>query len=486
MVRLTISRYFRNIQVILLLILVYSGMFVSPAFSNSSIQLTWEASLEPDLMGYKVYMGTSPGSHPTINDTGLTSSHLFQNLPDGKTYYFIVTAYDQGGNVSGPSDEVNVEISDTTPPTIPGTVSLTSQSNVEISFTWVPSTDNVSVTSYEITRNGVVLGQSPTNYFIDGGITSGNTYAYTVRALDSGGNTSEWSSPLEVTVESQDTTAPSVPQQLTLDSMSNTQVALTWTAATDNVGVTGYQVARENVVIGQTATTTFADGTASAGTTYSYTVQAMDASGNVSGWSNPLEVTVESQDTTAPSVPQQLTLNSMSNTQVALTWTAATDNVGVTGYQVARDSVALGQTATTTFIDTTTSAGSTYAYTVQAMDASGNVSGWSQPLQATTPQDVVSLTVSTSGKGSVTSSPNGINCPKQNCTANYPLGTVVTLTAAPGKDWSFDGWSGSCTGTALCSITMDSSMTVTANFSKGSQTGTGGGKGNGGGKGRNK
>jgi chitodextrinase len=394
MVRLTISRYFRNIQVILLLILVYSGMFVSPAFSNSSIQLTWEASPDPDLMGYKVYMGTSPGSHPTINDTGLTPSHLFQNLPDGKTYYFIVTAYDQGGNVSGPSDEVNVEISDTTPPTIPGTVSLTSQSNVEISFTWVPSTDNVSVTSYEITRNGVVLGQSPTNYFIDGGITSGNTYAYTVRALDSGGNTSEWSSPLEVTVES--------------------------------------------------------------------------------------------QDTTAPSVPQQLTLNSMSNTQVALTWTAATDNVGVTGYQVARDSVALGQTATTTFIDTTTSAGSTYTYTVQAMDASGNVSGWSQPLQATTPQDVVSLTVSTSGKGSVTSSPNGINCPKQNCTANYPLGTVVTLTAAPGKDWSFDGWSGSCTGTALCSITMDSSMTVTANFSKGSQTGTGGGKGNGGGKGRNK
>jgi chitodextrinase len=148
----------------------------------------------------------------------------------------------------------------------------------------------------------------------------------------------------------------------------------------------------------------------------------MDASGNASAWSLPLEVTVASQDTTAPSVPQNLTLDSASTTQVAFSWAASTDNVAVTGYQVARNTVVIGQTATTAFVDATTSAGTTYTYTVQAMDASGNSSGWSQPLQATTPQDVALLTVSTSGKGSVTSSPNSINCPKQNCTGGPLVG----------------------------------------------------------------
>ena len=116
MTRLTIPRYSRSIQTIPLLILVFLGIFVSPVFANSSIQLTWEASPAPDILGYKVHMGTSSGSYPMTNDAGLTQSFLFQNLADGKTYYFIVTAYDQMQNQSVPSEEVNVQIPDSTPP----------------------------------------------------------------------------------------------------------------------------------------------------------------------------------------------------------------------------------------------------------------------------------------------------------------------------------------------------------------------------------
>ena len=57
MVSSTIPRYHRNIRAIPLLILFFLGLFSSPAFANSSIQLTWEANQEPDLVGYKVYMG---------------------------------------------------------------------------------------------------------------------------------------------------------------------------------------------------------------------------------------------------------------------------------------------------------------------------------------------------------------------------------------------------------------------------------------------
>ena len=57
----------------------------------------------------------------------------------------------------------------------------------------------------------------------------------------------------------------------------------------------------------------------------------------------------------------------------------------------------------------------------------------------------VALTVTSAGSGSgtVTSTPSGINCPGT-CTANFASGTQVTLTATPGTNFTFDGWSGAC------------------------------------------
>jgi chitodextrinase len=171
-------------------------------------------------------------------------------------------------------------------------------------------------------------------------------------------------------------------------------------------------------------------------------------------------------DTTSPSVPQSLTLNSTSDTQVTFSWTASTDNVGVTGYDVARNNVFIGQSTTNAFVDRTTSPGMTYQYTVMARDANGNVSAWSAPLQFTTSQVLAQLNVSISGKGAVVSTPNGINCPTQSCSANYTNETLLTLTAIAENGWKFSGWSGSCTGTGPCSIALTENRTVNANFSK--------------------
>jgi len=75
------------------------------------------------------------------------------------------------------------------------------------------------------------------------------------------------------------------------------------------------------------------------------------------------------------------------------------------------------------------------------------------------------LMVSTSGKGAVTSSSAGINCGKT-CSANYPTGASVTLTATPGASFAFIGWSGACTGTGPCSVSMTNAQTVNATFRK--------------------
>ena len=74
------------------------------------------------------------------------------------------------------------------------------------------------------------------------------------------------------------------------------------------------------------------------------------------------------------------------------------------------------------------------------------------------------LSVSVSGTGTVTSSPAGINCTTGTCSAAFAQGTNVSLTATPGANQSFAGWSGACTGTGACSVSMTAAQSVTATF----------------------
>ena len=104
---------------------------------------------------------------------------------------------------------------------------------------------------------------------------------------------------------------------------------------------------------------------------------------------------------------------------------------------------------------------------------SGDCTGTTNPCQVTvdTAKNVTAtftlvqrlLTVNVSGSGSVTSTPAGISCPTT-CGAGYPNGTPVTLTATGS---GFLGWSGGCTGTGPCQVTMNADTTVTATFSGG-------------------
>ena len=76
------------------------------------------------------------------------------------------------------------------------------------------------------------------------------------------------------------------------------------------------------------------------------------------------------------------------------------------------------------------------------------------------------LTVSKvgSGSGAVVSSPWSVIDCGETCTAPYGRGTVVTLTARPEGDSTFDGWEGACSGTNPCAVTIDAAKTVTARF----------------------
>lgn len=89
-------------------------------------------------------------------------------------------------------------------------------------------------------------------------------------------------------------------------------------------------------------------------------------------------------DTQAPSVPTSLTASGTTQTSTTLSWTASTDNVGVTGYEVFQDGTSIGTTSGTSLNVSGLTTATTYAFTVQAQDAAGNASASSAALNVTT------------------------------------------------------------------------------------------------------
>ncbi|TVX93670.1 glycoside hydrolase family 19 protein [Paenibacillus agilis] len=89
-------------------------------------------------------------------------------------------------------------------------------------------------------------------------------------------------------------------------------------------------------------------------------------------------------DTVAPSVPTGLVSSSPTTTSLTLSWTASTDNVGVSKYDIFRNAVKVGSSTTTSYTDTGLTANTAYSYTIKALDAAGNTSAASTALSATT------------------------------------------------------------------------------------------------------
>ncbi|HEX4725299.1 MAG TPA: CARDB domain-containing protein [Pseudonocardiaceae bacterium] len=173
-----------------------------------------------------------------------------------------------------------------------------------------------------------------------------------------------------------DTTPPTAPTNLAFTQPSSTQIALTWKAATDNVGVTGYDIFLNNALLTSVPATTltFTD-TEAASVTATYFVRAHDAAGNQSANSNSVTRTGQGGDTTPPTAPTNLVVTTPTSGHITLTWGAATDNVGVASYSVFRngsfDATVSGTTLTFSEAQPDTA---TVMYFVEALDAAGNQS----------------------------------------------------------------------------------------------------------------
>jgi fibronectin type 3 domain-containing protein len=222
-----------------------------------------------------------------------------------------------------------------------------------------------------------------------------------------------------------DVKPPSAPTNVSGSAASPNQVNLSWTASSDDVGVTNYKIYRgangaTPALLATTTTNTasYTDTSVSASTTYTYQVQAIDAAGNVSAMSVPVATvtTPSSADATPPSAPSLLKAESVSYNEINLGWAGSTDETGgtgVSGYRVFRQGpgdtsyTLLATTSSTgagstSYIDTTVKPSSSYSYYVTAFDGANNVSGPSNTIAVATPAGPSSQTYTFTAAGDAT------------------------------------------------------------------------------------
>lgn len=174
------------------------ALAASPA-SGSRIELDWAAASDDvAVTGYTVRRDgdvIATTSETRYSDSGLTPN---------TTYSYTVDAFDAAGNTSPQSDAAEATTSavpDTTPPSVPSSLTASAPSGTQIDLNWAASGDSVGVAGYTVRRDGEIVDTTVDNQYSDLGLVPNTTYTYTVDAFDAAGNASVESAMAQATTQ---------------------------------------------------------------------------------------------------------------------------------------------------------------------------------------------------------------------------------------------------------------------------------------------
>ena len=386
---------------------------------------TWTTILAstPNDGSQAVTIPNTPSSQCRIMVKG--TNHIFFDVSNSN---FTITA-GTGADTTAPSTPLNL------------TASGTTQTTTNLS--WSASTDNVGVTGYNIYQGATQIGTSTSTSYNVTGLTAATTYSFTVRAKDAAGNLSASSNTASVTTLSSGGTGPtyctsqgnsvadeyisrvqlntinnpstgnngytdftSISTGLTKGSSYTITVTPTWTGSTYSEGYAvwidynqngSFDDSGELVWSNAASTTTPVSGSFSVPSSATNGATRMRVSMKYNGIPTSCEtfsygevedytvnISGATADTTAPTAPTSLSASGTTQTTTNLSWTASTDNVGVTGYNVYQGTTQIGTSTSTSYNVTGLTAATTYSFTVRAKDAAGNISNSSNTVSVTT------------------------------------------------------------------------------------------------------
>jgi chitodextrinase len=321
---------------------------------------------------------------PAADDTGVTGYEVLRggevvfttrsleaslgDLPAGR-HCFGVRASDAAGNRSTPVEACGV-VPDTTPPSTPAAPGVSAPGETSVVLRWSPSTDDVGVTGYEVARDGRVIARSTEPAAGDEGLLASTAHCYTVRARDAAGNLSDPSPP--ACVVTPDLTPPTSPAPVVATPLSDRSLRVAWIASTDNVGVAGYEVLREGLVVARSTEPSAEVKGLAPGRDYCVEVRAFDAAGHRSSHASP--ACAHTPDLTPPSAPGGIMAAATSSSRVSVVWSPSTDDVGVAGYEIRREGRPVARSGSTAWLESSLAPAAEYCYDLRAFDAAGNLS----------------------------------------------------------------------------------------------------------------
>ncbi len=359
------------------------------ARTATSLVLQWQPGIDNvGVHHYNVFRGASPAVAGQVKVAETTTlSHTFTGLTCGTDYSLALEVADAAGNKSllaeaiwypartldcVPPPAPSLPVGDTTPPTQPGSLAVGAAAATSVSLTWTSASDAVGVTGYGVYRNGTFVKSVSQPGTTVSALACGTGYTFEVDAFDAAGNRSTRAAVTSSTSACADTQAPTVPANVTATSRTTTSIALSWSASSDNVGVTGYGLYRAGSLVGTATGTTGIFSGLACNANHTLSVDAFDAAGNRSPAATVMVATMACPDTAAPSKPSNFAATNVTRTGLTLTWTASTDNVGVTGYDVYRNGAKVASPTSASAGQTGLSCGTSYTFEVDAGDVAGN------------------------------------------------------------------------------------------------------------------
>ncbi len=387
------------------------GLAVTKATQNT-VSLGWTASTDASgIAEYGLYLDGKK-----VGTTSTTSGDV-AGLACGATHTFGVDAADKAQNRSAvasltaasapcstppPPSSPPPPPSDPSVPSAPPNLHSTSVTQTAVSLGWDSSTAADGMEGYQIFRDGTKIGEGPgvhggfTNTWTDTGRSCGTSYQYAVAGVDKSGHVGPKSTLSVPTAPcttqtppppppsspppppATDSQAPTQPGGVTASTRTATSIALTWQPSNDDVGVAGYGLYRGGSRVSTTTSTTSIFSGLACGTSYTLAVDASDAAGNRSQQAVVMVSTTACADTQAPTAPTSLATSNVTQTGAMLTWAAARDNVGVTGYDVSRNGTKVGTVTALSSAQSGLTCNTQYTFAVVARDAAGNSSTQAQ------------------------------------------------------------------------------------------------------------
>jgi len=252
-----------------------------------------------------------------------------------------------------------------------------------LTLNWTAASDNVGVTNYKIFQDNTLIATVGDILTYDvTGLNPATLYSFYITALDAEGNESADSNTVQgLTI---DIDPPVIGVLSTPVNIEQTSMTLNWTAATDNVGVTNYNIYKDGVLEEQVGNVlTYNVSGLNPATTYTFYITALDDEGNESEKSNTVQgLTI---DNDPPVIGVLSTPVNIEQTSLTLNWTAATDNLGVTNYKIFQDNTLIDTVGNVLTYDVTGLNPATfYSFHITALDAEGNESSVSNTLNVTT------------------------------------------------------------------------------------------------------